>query len=124
MAPGIQGGLDFKKLFNTHIHTHAHILLGMPYNFCFIKCSLKCTVWPGEVFWPKEASLRVDFFSNIHIIHSWVMIFNCSKFHSNWSNGLDFYSEHTHTHIKLYILDKIARSLTFDIYLFSLNLFI
>jgi hypothetical protein len=36
-------------------------------------------VWPGEVFWPQEASQSPDF-SNIDKNHSWVIIFKFSNF--------------------------------------------
>jgi hypothetical protein len=48
---------DIKKNYLTHTHP----LLGLPYNFCFMKFSAKSKVWPGEVFWPQKASQRPDF---------------------------------------------------------------
>jgi hypothetical protein len=37
-------------------------LLVMPYNFCCIKFSVKCTAWPGEVFQHKDTHPKPDFF--------------------------------------------------------------
>jgi hypothetical protein len=39
-------------------------LLVMPYNFCSVKFSVKCMVWPGEVFQHKEVSLGQIFFKH------------------------------------------------------------
>jgi len=63
----------------------------------FYKCFCKSCGWPGEVFQPQEACPRPDYFSNMHKNHSWVMIFNYSKFHWNWSNWLDLFSRYTKT---------------------------
>ena len=34
----------------------------MPHNISFIILSLKCMVWPGEVFRAQKARPRLDFF--------------------------------------------------------------
>ncbi len=106
--------------------THTHTLLGMFYNFCFIKFSVKCTVRPREVFWPKEASLRLNFFKYTQkpFLGHDHQLFQISLKLVQFYGSLQRIHTHTHIHIKLYILYKIARSLTFNIYLFSLNLFI
>jgi len=51
----------------------------------------------GKVFWPQEATPRPDFFQT----YTKTILFNCSKFHWNWSNGLDFCT-HTHTFSFIY----------------------
>jgi len=52
-----------KKYLLTHTHTHTNTgpLSGMSYKFCFANFIVKCPVWQGDIFQPKEARLRLDF---------------------------------------------------------------
>ncbi len=89
-------------------------LLGIPYNFCFIKFYVKCTVWQGEVYKPHQTSPGLDLFKHTRKpfpVHNIQMFQNSLKLVQQlgflWRIHTHTRSTHTHAHtlIELYMLD-------------------
>jgi hypothetical protein len=72
-----QGAFGSKKLFNM-----VTLLLLFYEIFCNVHGL------PGRGF-PVPGGQLMPYFLNVQENHSWVKVFNCSKFHWNWSNVLE-----------------------------------
>jgi hypothetical protein len=82
----------------------------MPYNFCFIKFSVKCTVDQGR-FSGLGRPARLQSFSNIHSSVSnfigpmvWISIEDAHT-HTHTHKHTHTHTHTKHTHFEFYILD-------------------
>ena len=78
----------------------------LPYNFCLIKFLPSLTVEALDApipcfrapLTPGVGVQGRNYFKNL----SAIKIYNCAKFHPDWSDGLDFYKVRTNIYIYIY----------------------